>query len=236
MESIDPNSAEFDRWATEYRSLHAASITASGESPEYFAEYKVKDLAFEMGEPMQEWDILDFGCGIGNSIPYLAAQFPNSTITGADVSSTSLSLAEARYKGRASFVHFQGKTPFHTSSYDVALVAGVFHHIEPALRAKTMEEIHRVVRPGGRIMLYEHNPLNPLTVRAVCDCEFDENAVLLRAGEAIRLVQGAGFESVRVCYRVFFPRALRALRPLERLFARVPLGAQYYVLGRKSTL
>jgi hypothetical protein len=33
-------------------------------------------------------------------------------------------------------------------------------------------------------------------------------------------------------YRVFFPHALAALRPLERLLAWLPLGAQYYVCAR----
>ena len=40
--------AEFDKFAAEYRSLHAESIKASGESPEYFAEYKIVDLRREL--------------------------------------------------------------------------------------------------------------------------------------------------------------------------------------------
>ena len=39
--------AEFDKFADEYRSLHAANIAISGEGPNYFAEYKIKDLAAE---------------------------------------------------------------------------------------------------------------------------------------------------------------------------------------------
>jgi hypothetical protein len=30
-------------------------------------------------------------------------------------------------------------------------------------------------------------------------------------------------------YRVFFPRALAALRPMENALSWLPLGAQYYV-------
>jgi hypothetical protein len=33
--------AEFDKFADEYYAKHAASISASGEGPEYFAEYKI---------------------------------------------------------------------------------------------------------------------------------------------------------------------------------------------------
>ena len=40
--------AEFDKFADEYRGLHAANIRLSGEEPEYFAEYKVVDIAAEL--------------------------------------------------------------------------------------------------------------------------------------------------------------------------------------------
>jgi len=32
--------AEFDKFADEYYALHAANIAMTGESPEYFADYK----------------------------------------------------------------------------------------------------------------------------------------------------------------------------------------------------
>ena len=36
---------EFDTFADEYRLTHAHNIKASGESPEFFHEYKVADVA-----------------------------------------------------------------------------------------------------------------------------------------------------------------------------------------------
>ena len=80
-------------------------------------------------------------------------------------------------------------------------------------------------------MVYEHNPWNPLTVQAVNTCPFDRNAVLVKAADMERRLRAAGFAKVRTRYRVFFPRALRWLRPLESRLGRVPLGAQYYTLG-----
>ena len=43
--------AEFDRYAEEYNALHAASIAASGEEPEFFAAYKIRDIARETAGP-----------------------------------------------------------------------------------------------------------------------------------------------------------------------------------------
>ena len=60
--------AEFDKFAAEYRALHAANIRVSGEDPEYFAEYKIVDLRHELAlqrPGVMAPAILDFGAGVG---------------------------------------------------------------------------------------------------------------------------------------------------------------------------
>ena len=99
--------------------------------------------------------------------------------------------------------------------------------------AGLLDEIRRVMRRDGQVMIFEHNPLNPLTVHAVNTCPFDENAVLIRARSLKHRLERAGFRNAEVKYRIFFPRALRWLRPLENLLGWLPLGAQYYALARK---
>jgi hypothetical protein len=64
-------------------------------------------------------------------------------------------------------------------------------------------------------------------------CRFDENAVLIGRRTLSRRLRRAGFEITDSRYRIFFPRPLSALRPLERFLTWLPLGAQYYVVGRK---
>ena len=62
---------EFDKFADEYRAMHAANIRLSGEDPEYFAEYKVVDIVAELrrSRPPRE-QVLDFGAGVGYSVPF----------------------------------------------------------------------------------------------------------------------------------------------------------------------
>ncbi|MER2539435.1 MAG: class I SAM-dependent methyltransferase, partial [Azonexus sp.] len=63
------SNAEFDRHANEYYKQHEQNIQISGEDPEYFAEYKMRDfksLIVEANLPM-EGNYLDFGSGIGAS-------------------------------------------------------------------------------------------------------------------------------------------------------------------------
>ncbi|TJW22620.1 MAG: class I SAM-dependent methyltransferase, partial [Mesorhizobium sp.] len=77
--------------------------------------------------------------------------------------------------------------------------------------------------------LFEHNPWNPLTTHAVRNCAFDENAILIDSRDARKRMAAAGFSKSDVVYRIFFPRVLARLRPLERFLTRMPMGAQYFV-------
>lgn len=237
------NEAEFDRYAEQYESLLARSIALSGEEPEYFAEYKIRDLAREVarsearrradraGEALR---ICDFGSGIGGSVPFVRKHLPGADLTCLDVSERSLAIAERRFPSLARYVRLDGSSlPFPADHFDYSFAACVFHHVERAERGALMKELLRTLRPGGSLLVFEHNPWNPLTVRAVRDCPFDENAELIAAPAMKRLLAEAGFASIEIRYRVFFPHALRFLRGLERAMRWIPIGAQYCAIGRR---
>jgi SAM-dependent methyltransferase len=222
--------AEFDRFADEYRALHAANIRLSGESPDFFAEYKVADVA-AMLAPLQsgaEPAILDFGAGVGTSVPYFRKYLPRCRLTCIDVSHRSLEVGRARFADQAEFVHFGGtRVPFAEDSFDLVFFACVLHHVAHSEHPALLAEARRVLRPRGLLVVFEHNPHNPLTVHAVNTCPFDANAVLLTPSSLRRSADRAGFPPGVLRYRIFFPHALRALRPLERSLRWLPLGAQY---------
>ncbi len=227
---------EFDKFADEYRATHAANIRLSGESPEYFAEYKIADIAAELArESAVPRRVLDFGAGVGYSVPFFARHLPAARVTCLDVSRKSLEVGAAQHGSAAEFTHFDGRTiPFEDGTFDVALASCVFHHIPHDEHVALLTEIRRVLDPGGRLFVFEHNPLNPLTRHAVNTCEFDEHAKLVLAPTMRRRVRDAGFAAADIRYRIFFPHALRRLRPLEGSMTWLPLGAQYYVVARKS--
>jgi hypothetical protein len=114
-----------------------------------------------------------------------------------------------------------------------AVVSGVLHHVPRAERSGVLERLREKLRPGGRVFVFEHNPLNPLTQRAVRTCPFDDDADLLWPWQAKRLLGAAGFSDVALEYIVFFPRPLALLRPLEPRLGWLPLGAQMLVVGRR---
>lgn len=227
--------AEFDKFADEYRALHVANIRASGEAPEYFAEYKVRDVAaLVSGAAPPVRRILDFGAGVGTSVPFFRRYFPQASLTCLDVSERSLEIGASRFPGAAEFRSFDGTTiPFPDDSFDLAFAACVFHHIPEAEHVRLAAELRRILRPRARIVVFEHNPWNPLTTHAVNTCAFDENAVLIRASSMKGSLASAGFPEVKVRYRIFFPHFLRSLRFLEASLTWCPLGAQYSVVGTK---
>ena len=228
--------AEFDKFADEYSSVHSANIAISGEAPDYFAEYKIRDLSRAFFAHRGENDVapavLDFGAGVGTSIPHLRKYLPGARLTCLDVSEKSLDVGKSRFRGQADFVHFDGgQIPFPDRTFDVVFAACVFHHIDHTEHARLLGEIRRVLSTNGIVFIFEHNPLNPLTLHAVNTCVFDTNARLIRARAMRDRLLTAGFRRVRIRYRVFFPRALRALRSLEARLTWLPLGAQYYAIG-----
>ena len=117
--------AEFDRFAQAYRDSHAASIRLSGEDPDFFAKAKVDDMAAALArDGASPRRILDFGAGVGNSLPFLRASFPKAEVTALDPSARSLELAERRFPGHARFQCFDGNTiPAPDGSFDLAFAA-----------------------------------------------------------------------------------------------------------------
>lgn len=227
--------SEFDKFAEEYLADHAENIRISGEDPAYFARYKIDEIRRRWTAERREEPraVLDFGAGIGNSLPHLKAAFPTAAVTGLDVSEKSLAIAAQRFPGVASLVRYDGgEIPLPDASFDLIFSACVFHHIDADEHVGLLQRLRRLLTPGGVLAIFEHNPVNPVTRYIVATCPFDENAVLIPAPVFKARQQAAGFRQVKVAYTGFFPGALRALRPMERYMTALPVGAQYYTLAQ----
>jgi ubiquinone/menaquinone biosynthesis C-methylase UbiE len=224
----------FDQYAADYEQTIDQAIQASGENVLYFAALRARMLADATGPQVERrrFAILDFGCGTGNLLREVAARFSASVLTGADLSEQSIAQARGRTsEPRITYaVTPPDRLAFNDASFDLIYAQGVFHHIEPDRRVYWATEIRRVLKPGGNFFMFEHNPLNLVTVRVVRRIPFDEGVVLLRAGMAVKVMRDAGFQTVAAPhYYFFFPHVLRALRPLERFLTRFALGAQYVI-------
>lgn len=210
---------KFDEYAGSYRQVHANNLSASGEPPEYFAQYKLNcllRLGTDRGKP-----ILDYGCGIGSVTRQLATEFRD--VHAFDPSQESLVVAREQIPG-ATFYDSHDEIP--RNKFSLIVMSGVLHHVPKVERNALLSNVRTLLAEGGRIVVFEHNPINPLTRHAVATCPFDDDAVLLWPWEVKRELTNAGFSAVDLDYIVFFPKSLGFLRSFEPKLSWLLLGAQ----------
>lgn len=222
--------SEFDQFSVGYEQLLDASVAITGEKSEYFASYKTKFIAEKIA-PRPGCKILDYGCGVGLVCNEIKKQVPQAQIDGFDVSQASLGRVDPALRLQGVFSSEVSKL---SRDYDVVFLANVMHHVEPKDRQQVISEAAGLLRRGGRLVIFEHNPRNPLTRRAVDQCPFDGNAILLPSWETKGYLAQSGFRRIGLDYIVFFPSWLRWLRPLEPFLRWCPAGAQYAATGLRE--
>jgi SAM-dependent methyltransferase len=228
-----PN-AEFDEYSQSYDQTVNSALAFAGLKVDFFTKVKadyLNELIKTRFDDPSRASVLDVGCGVGNSLSLLAAGAVGR-LAGVDVSEACLATARGRTAGVEYSIYDGLHLPHPDASFDVAFSICVFHHIAIADRIPLAHDIRRVLRPGGMFAIFEHNPLNPLTMRVVNSCEFDKNAILLRSAEAETLMREAGFREVYTRFILTIPAKGSALKYVDQMFGRLPLGAQYYTVGR----
>lgn len=235
-----PRAAEFDDYADGYDAgMDHALKRLLGESADQYLAAKVRWLRRDLADFGPRPAILDFGCGAGSFLRLWAEGGASGPLHGCDVSGGMLAEARKRWPATHPLPDLRpladARAPFDDATMDVVVACAVFHHVPPAERPAAYRELLRVLRAGGRAYVFEHNPLNPLTVWVVRRTPIDRNAVLLRPREALAGLRDAGASDLRVRYLHFTPPRLRALAPIDDFFARIPLGAGYVVRGEKPS-
>jgi len=220
----------FDRHGSEYEQLVDRSIAFTGRSASFFARRKVdllRRIQLERGQDLRDAALLDVGCGTGTTDRHLVGEV--RTLHGVDISEGMLAMARQNVPG-AHFLSYDGTTlPFDRATFDVVVAICALHHVPPAEREHFVAELTRVTRPGGLVAIFEHNPTNPLTRRAVRRCELDVGVELLSAGEVKQLLGASGAEVLGCHYLLFTPFGGRLGASLDQWLSPIPIGGQHAV-------
>jgi ubiquinone/menaquinone biosynthesis C-methylase UbiE len=107
--------------------------------------------------------VLDFGCGPGTFLIPIASFCRE--IVGAEISARFVqegqTIIDQLQVKNARFITIEPDVlPFEDGSFDVLLLFDVIHHLENI--DVSLTEAFRVLKPGGRVIIYEPNKLNPL--------------------------------------------------------------------------
>jgi SAM-dependent methyltransferase len=172
---------------------------------------------------------LDVGCGTGVLAARLAAA--GYEMSGVDPSEGMLGVLRERAPEVRAVRASGTELPFAGDCFDVVTSVAVLHHIaDPAGVRLALAEMVRVVRPGGRVLVWDHNPRNPYWGRLMARVPQDTGEErLVPEREVLDGLRAAGGEvlcSVQLgLVADFTPRAaLRVAAAVERLAERTPLA------------
>jgi len=104
--------------------------------------------------------VLDVGCGTGTlAIAAKGRVGDAGTVDGIDASAEMIERARKKAKRAHRGVVFQKalaeSLPFETSRFDVVLSTVMLHHLSRDVRAQAIQELRRVVKPAGRILIVD---------------------------------------------------------------------------------
>ncbi|MCM1054009.1 MAG: methyltransferase domain-containing protein [Bacteroides sp.] len=107
-------------------------------------------LAETISEPFN--DLLDAGCGTGAMLSLFKSDYPEKNYTGIDLSEKMIETAKKKRLDGVNFVAGDCENlPFADGSFDVVTCSMSFHHYPNP--EKFFMSLHRVLRPGGRLIL-----------------------------------------------------------------------------------
>lgn len=157
--------------------------------------------------------VLDLACGTGTLAVQVAEAVPGAQLTGVDGDPEVLERARAKAKAAGVEVSLDEglstELPYADSSFDVVLSTLFFHHLTDEAKRRTAEEIRRVLRPGGRLVVGDFGrPQDPLMRAAVLAIQLGDGFASTSANVAGRLpaiLRDAGLVDVAVTDRVRTP-------------------------------
>jgi len=105
--------------------------------------------------------ILDFGCGCGRTLVHMKSLSPDAQFDGTDIDVKAIDWCKRNLK----FANFDlsKETPpidYAADSFDLIYAISVFTHLDENYQFLWLEELRRIAKPGGMIVLTVHGAKN----------------------------------------------------------------------------
>ena len=145
--------------------------------------------------------ILDIGCGTGTLLVRLKQRHPDVDARGLDPDPKAL--ARATRKAHRADVSiqldrgFSDELPYPDASFDRVFSSFMFHHLEPAARPTTLQEVRRVLKPDASFHLLDfegpEGGTGPITRMLHSSHRLEDNST----SRVLALMREAGFTLTR---------------------------------------
>lgn len=148
------------RWPRRYDLLVSFALAGRGG--------KVRSQVADALELRPGQDVLDVGCGTGTLTLTLAGRVgQEGSASGVDASPEMISAASKKAESKSMAIRFDvaaaQSLPFEGSTFDAVATSLMIHHLPQGDRIVALQEILRVLRPGGRLVIAEfQSPTNPV--------------------------------------------------------------------------
>jgi len=110
------------------------------------------------GRNTRAMSVLDIGCGTGRLLGFMRDTWPGLTLTGLDLSAPYLAHAAKRLgrSRRLKLIEGAGEAiPLPDASQDAITCVFLLHELPKKIRARMAQEMARVLKPGGRVVLVD---------------------------------------------------------------------------------
>ena len=97
--------------------------------------------------------MLDVGCNVGELLAHAKALYPHLRVAGVEVNPAAVAEAHERFPDLEVIQAGAEDLPFPDASFDCVTCIEVLEHVPEQLRRTAFAEMHRVLQPGGRLVV-----------------------------------------------------------------------------------
>lgn len=117
----------------------------------------LRAIGFRMAPPPEGRCVLEIGCGTGTNLRHY--QDAGCAVTGLDLSPAMLAVARGKLRPRTPLHRGDAaRLPYADGRFDLVIAMLTLHEMPRAIRSAVMDEIRRVLKPRGRLLLTDFHP------------------------------------------------------------------------------
>ena len=152
MEQPAQTQGRLIRWAPYYD--FAVNLITFGQS------WRLRKMTVDHALIKPGDSVLDVGCGTGDvTLPAKVRAGQNSKVYGIDPAPEMITVARSKAERKQLDIDFRigviESLPFPDASIDVVTSSLMIHHLPDDLKMRGLAEIYRVLKPGGRLLVFD---------------------------------------------------------------------------------